>query len=149
MYPSVPIYLSANCFRWASIIKNTTKRVGLVQSGPYHHFIEINLFSPWYSWKIVELALSNNHSLPSSIWTFASVPFPYFSNIHYVRCLLHFVLACAIWEESYRYIWCFTVNVNLFKKNQSVFPLWSVLTNLLQINKTAMFSKSMGSLSRY
>jgi hypothetical protein len=26
--------------------KNQTKRVGLVQSGPHHHFIEINLFSP-------------------------------------------------------------------------------------------------------
>ena len=25
--------------------------------------LKINLFSPWYSWKIVELALSNNHSL--------------------------------------------------------------------------------------
>ena len=54
-------------FQWASIIKNTTKRVGLVQSGPYHYFIEINLFSPWYSWTIVELALSNNHSLTQSV----------------------------------------------------------------------------------
>ena len=54
-------------FQWASIIKNTTKRVGLVQSGSYHHFIEINLFSPWYSRRIVELALSNNHSLTPSI----------------------------------------------------------------------------------
>jgi hypothetical protein len=25
--------------------------------------LKINLFSPWYSWKIVDLALSNNHSL--------------------------------------------------------------------------------------
>jgi hypothetical protein len=24
--------------------------------------LKINLFSPWYSWKIVELALNNNHS---------------------------------------------------------------------------------------
>jgi len=25
--------------------------------------LKINLFSPWYSWKITELALNNNHSL--------------------------------------------------------------------------------------
>ena len=29
--------------------KNHTKRVGLVQSWPNFHFIECNLFSPWYS----------------------------------------------------------------------------------------------------
>ena len=30
--------------------------------------LKINLFSPWYSWKIAELALNNNHSLIYSIW---------------------------------------------------------------------------------
>jgi hypothetical protein len=25
--------------------------------------LKINLFSPWYSWKIAELELNNNHSL--------------------------------------------------------------------------------------
>ena len=25
--------------------------------------MKINLFSPWYSWKIAELSLNNNHSL--------------------------------------------------------------------------------------
>jgi hypothetical protein len=28
----------------------------------------INLFSPWYSWKIAELALNNNHSLTQFIF---------------------------------------------------------------------------------
>jgi hypothetical protein len=28
--------------------------------------LKINLFSPWYSWKIAELALNNNHSLTYS-----------------------------------------------------------------------------------
>jgi len=31
-----------------------------------HHIIislNINLFSPWYSWKIADLSLKNNHSL--------------------------------------------------------------------------------------
>ena len=27
--------------------------------------MKINLFSPWYSWKIAELALNNNHSITS------------------------------------------------------------------------------------
>jgi hypothetical protein len=27
-------------FQWASTIKNPTKCVGLVQSGPHHHLIE-------------------------------------------------------------------------------------------------------------
>ena len=48
-------------FQWTSTIK--IQRVGLVQSGHHHHFIECNLFSAWYSWKIPELVLSNNHSL--------------------------------------------------------------------------------------
>jgi hypothetical protein len=32
----------------------------------------VNLFSPWYSWKVTELAFNNNHSLTqslTSIWT--------------------------------------------------------------------------------
>jgi hypothetical protein len=29
---------------------------------------KINLFSPWYSWKIAELALNNNHSLYHAPW---------------------------------------------------------------------------------
>jgi hypothetical protein len=36
---------------------------GLVQNKHYHHFIECNTFSPWYSWQIVYLALCNTHSL--------------------------------------------------------------------------------------
>jgi hypothetical protein len=43
--------------QWASTIKNPTQRVGPEQRGPH------NLFSSWYSWKIAELALNNNHSL--------------------------------------------------------------------------------------
>ena len=54
--------------QWASYhYKHLIKPVGLVQSRHHHHnFIECNLFSPWYSWKIAHLALNNNHSL--TIW---------------------------------------------------------------------------------
>jgi len=30
---------------------------------PYFISLNINLFSSWYSWKIAELALNNNHCL--------------------------------------------------------------------------------------
>ena len=41
--------------------KDLVKCVVLVQSG--HHFIECNLFSPWYIWKIAHLVLNNNQKL--------------------------------------------------------------------------------------
>jgi len=48
---------------WSRIITNSTKRGGLVQRGHHHHYlIEFNWYSPWYRWKIVHLALKNNHS---------------------------------------------------------------------------------------
>jgi hypothetical protein len=31
--------------------------------------LKINLISPWYSWKIAELALNNNHSLTQAFLT--------------------------------------------------------------------------------
>ena len=33
--------------------------------------MEINLFSPWYSWRIAELALNNNHSDKNRLSTIA------------------------------------------------------------------------------
>ena len=56
-------------FQWASAIKIQLRVLGLVLSGHHHHFIECNLFSSWYSWKITELTLNNNHSLAQQgIW---------------------------------------------------------------------------------
>jgi hypothetical protein len=40
--------------------------------------LKINLFSPWHSWKITELALNNNHSHHYSLWTLVSL---YFSAV--------------------------------------------------------------------
>jgi len=48
-------------FQWNST-KNPTKRVGLILSRHQHYFIDCNLFSPWYSWRIAHLALNNNQS---------------------------------------------------------------------------------------
>jgi predicted transcriptional regulator len=38
------------CFSELALYKNPIRRVDLVQTGHRHHFIECNLFSPWYSW---------------------------------------------------------------------------------------------------
>ena len=41
--------------------------------------LKINLFSPWYSWKIAELALNNNNSLTHlNLWTVHSFIIIYF-----------------------------------------------------------------------
>jgi hypothetical protein len=40
---------------------HTCERIGQVQSR-HLHLIKCNSFSPWYSWKIVHLVFSNNHS---------------------------------------------------------------------------------------
>ena len=50
-------------FQWASTIEIQLSVLVLEQSRHHHHFIENNLFSPWYSWKIAYLELNNNHSL--------------------------------------------------------------------------------------
>jgi hypothetical protein len=43
--------------------KNPTKRVGLEQSGLTTISLKINLFSSWFSWKIVEKHMSYSFSL--------------------------------------------------------------------------------------
>jgi hypothetical protein len=48
-------------FQWASTIKIQLSMLVVIIS------IKINLFSPWYSWKIAELALNNNHSLTPNV----------------------------------------------------------------------------------
>jgi len=49
---------------------NKNERVGLVHSGYHYHLIEYNLFSPCYSWEIVNLVLtSTSPSLPPSFLT--------------------------------------------------------------------------------
>jgi hypothetical protein len=60
---------------------NLTKRVGLVQIGYYHQ---------WYSWKIAELALNNNHSLKQqSVWGHGSCLSVFIlSNDQFVKGLL-------------------------------------------------------------
>jgi hypothetical protein len=54
------MYIHGLLFPLDNTIKKT-KRVGLEKGGHHHHLI--NLVSPWYSYRIAELALNNNRSL--------------------------------------------------------------------------------------
>jgi hypothetical protein len=40
-------------------------KIDTTTTSTFPHLIEnyVNLFSPWYSWKIAELVLNNNHSV--------------------------------------------------------------------------------------
>ena len=50
-------------FQWASTIKIQLNVLVQYKADLIIISLKISLFSPWYSWKIAELALSNNHSL--------------------------------------------------------------------------------------
>ena len=50
-------------FQWASTIKIQLTMLVYNRADFIIISLKINLFSSWYSWKIAELALNNNHSL--------------------------------------------------------------------------------------
>ena len=61
MFQSGPTSLSVDCcYSELALYKPNTAqyKVDLIIIS-----LKINLFSPWYNWKIAELALNNNHSL--------------------------------------------------------------------------------------
>jgi hypothetical protein len=49
--------------QWASTIKVQLRLLVQYKENLVIISLKINLFSPWYSWKIAGLALKNNHSL--------------------------------------------------------------------------------------
>ena len=53
-------------FQWASTIKMQLSMLVLYKTDLIIISLKINLFSPWYSWQIAELAVNNNHSLTLS-----------------------------------------------------------------------------------
>ena len=54
-------------FLWASTLKIQLSVLVQNKANLIIISLKINLFSPWYSWKIAELALNNNHSLTQNI----------------------------------------------------------------------------------
>ena len=59
-------------FQWASTMKIQLGMLVLYKVDLIIISLKINLFSPWYSWKIVELTLNNNHSLTHSLYLIIS-----------------------------------------------------------------------------
>jgi hypothetical protein len=60
--------LPANCcFSELALLKCNKADLTIIMS------LKINLFSPWYSWTIAELALNNNHSLTHSLTSYSRV----------------------------------------------------------------------------
>ena len=57
-------------FQWASTMKIQLGMLVLYKVDLIIISLKINLFAPWYSWKIVELTLNNNHSLTHSLTHF-------------------------------------------------------------------------------
>jgi hypothetical protein len=50
-------------FQWASTVKSQLSMLIWYKADLIIISLKINLFFSWYSWKIAELALNNNHSL--------------------------------------------------------------------------------------
>jgi hypothetical protein len=64
-------------FPWASTMKIQLNMLVWYKADLIIISLKINLFLPWYSWKIAELALNNNHThLPKAhVWYFCHVSF--------------------------------------------------------------------------
>ena len=56
-------YLPMDLFQWANTIKILPWMLVLYKADIIIISLTCNLFSTWYSWQIVHLALNNNHSL--------------------------------------------------------------------------------------
>ena len=77
---------SKDLFQWASTIKIqlsvlVKNKADLIIS------LKINLFSPWYIWKIAELALNNNHSLSTGTCS-RPLNLPHWISF-YCQCITH------------------------------------------------------------
>jgi hypothetical protein len=107
--------------------------------------VKINLFSPWYSWNIAELAFNNNHSLIHLCNSVLTVRvYLYFCLItemlHTVYLLILFcgcVAGCKFFitefTENYLSVWC------------HIYPSWCYIHTLspLSIHKLNSISYKM------
>ena len=67
-------------FQWDSTIKIQLGVLIKYKADLIIISLKINLFSPWYSWKIAELALNNNHSLDDWVLSLYFVLYRFVSN---------------------------------------------------------------------
>ena len=105
--------------------------------------LKINLFSPWYSWKIVELALNNNHSLThwKNVQPFVK-RWPGHRNGIYLNIYLTFCLTSAVLFLKGLVNSCpFALkdlnfsSIFLWKKCNLCFTLWIDLISLVDRKK--------------
>jgi hypothetical protein len=61
------ISIRRKLFQWASTIEIQLNMLVYCKVDFIIISLQINLFSPWYSWKIAEMALNNNHPLTPKI----------------------------------------------------------------------------------
>ena len=104
MRPSLPTVVSVNYH-----YKNPTQCVVCYKADIILISLKINLFSPWYSWKIVEVALYNNHVFTRSV-SFFSVFF-FFS---FVVCLLFFLFFCSFGFFFHSFFFLFYPFLSIF-----------------------------------
>jgi hypothetical protein len=67
-------------FQWDSTIKIQLGVLVKYKADLIIISLKINLFSPWYSWKIAELVLNNNHSLDDCVLSLYFVLYRFVSN---------------------------------------------------------------------
>jgi hypothetical protein len=80
MCPSGVTCLSMDFFQWDSTIKIQLGVLVKYKADLIIISLKINLFSPWYSWKIAELVLNNNHSLDDCFLSLYFVLYRFVSN---------------------------------------------------------------------
>ena len=69
-HPRYQLCPPADCCFSDIALYNLNKRVGLLQSGHHHYFIESNSTSPLYSSNCTHLELNNNHALFCQLFLF-------------------------------------------------------------------------------
>jgi hypothetical protein len=77
-------------FQWASTIKIQLSVLVKYKADLIIISLKINLFLPWYRYKIAELVLNNNHLLTLSIWYLQTFIFFTFklNTSHYCLCFI-------------------------------------------------------------
>jgi hypothetical protein len=97
--------IRALLFQWASTIRIKTSVLVYYKVDIILIALNINLFSPWYSWNIAELTLNNNPSLTHSsfsvLWPILSILdfIFWFKNISYWHYFTTKIMSiCPIWN---------------------------------------------------
>jgi hypothetical protein len=101
-------------FQWASIMKIQRSVLVQYKADLIIISLKINLLSPWYSWKIAELALNNNHSI--TLFKTSLTPPLFLSSC--TKPGMWSVMYICVWD---RYFLCFYRWTNSFDTDVGFF----------------------------